>query len=86
MAGFFIERLVVTGRGKKPSTIEFSDGLNFIVGPSNTGKSYIVECIDYLFGFEPKKINHSVLIRTSDTITLSCSRKPLTERLSLNVD
>lgn len=55
MSGFFIERLVVTGRGKKPSTIEFSDGLNFIVGPSNTGKSYIVECIDYLFGFEPKK-------------------------------
>jgi uncharacterized protein YukE len=25
------------------------------VGPSNTGKSYIVECIDYLFGFEPRK-------------------------------
>lgn len=55
MAGFHIERLVVTGNGKKPSTIEFCAGLNFIVGPSNTGKSYIVECIDYLFGFEPKK-------------------------------
>jgi len=55
MAGFYIERLVVTGNGKKPSTIEFCAGLNFIVGPSNTGKSYIVECIDYLFGFEPKK-------------------------------
>lgn len=38
-------------------SIEFCDGLNFIVGPSNTGKSYIMECIDYLFGFEPKKNN-----------------------------
>ena len=55
MAGFYIEKLVVTGNGKKPSIIEFCDGLNFIVGPSNTGKSHIVECIDYLFGFEPKK-------------------------------
>ena len=55
MAGFFLEKLVVSGREKEPSTVKFSDGLNFIVGPSNTGKSYIIECIDYLFGFEPKK-------------------------------
>lgn len=54
MAGFFIEKLVVSGKGKEPSTVEFSDGLNFIVGPSNTGKTMIFECIDYLFGFEPK--------------------------------
>jgi len=55
MAKFFIEKLVVTGSGKKPSSVEFSDGLNFIVGPSNTGKSYITESIDYLFGLEPSK-------------------------------
>lgn len=55
MSGFFIEKLVVSGKGKDPSTVEFSDGLNFIVGPSNTGKTMIFECIDYLFGFEPKK-------------------------------
>ncbi|AQU03379.1 hypothetical protein B1774_04595 [Dehalococcoides mccartyi] len=55
MAKFYIEKLVVTGGGKKPSSVEFSDGLNFIVGPSNTGKSYIVESIDFLFGLEPSK-------------------------------
>ena len=55
MAKFFIEKLLVTGSGKNPSSVEFSDGVNFIVGPSNTGKSYIVESIDYLFGFEPSK-------------------------------
>jgi|GEM_PF-260213 len=55
MAGFYIEKLVVSGKGKEPSTVEFSDGLNFIVGPSNTGKTMIFECLDYIFGFEPKK-------------------------------
>jgi peptidoglycan hydrolase CwlO-like protein len=55
MAMFYIEKLVVTGSGKTPSTVEFSDGLNFIVGPSNTGKSLVVDSIDYLFGFEPSK-------------------------------
>lgn len=55
MAKFYIEKLVVTGSGKKPSTVEFSDGLNFIVGPSNTGKSLVADSIDYLFGFEPSK-------------------------------
>lgn len=54
MAGFIIEKLVVSGKEKEPSTVEFSDGLNFIVGPSNTGKTMIFECIDYLFGFEPR--------------------------------
>jgi predicted nuclease with TOPRIM domain len=55
MAMFYFEKLVVTGTGKKPSSVEFSDGLNFIVGPSNTGKSLIADSIDYLFGFEPSK-------------------------------
>jgi chromosome segregation ATPase len=43
MAKFYIEKLVVTGNGKKPSTVEFSSGLNFIVGPSNTGKSLVAD-------------------------------------------
>ncbi len=54
MAKFYIEKLVVTGSGKI-SVIEFSDGLNFIIGPSNTGKSLISDSIDYLFGYEPSK-------------------------------
>ena len=35
---FYIERLTVTGVGKKDSTIELSNGVNIIYGPSNTGK------------------------------------------------
>jgi len=47
---FYIEKLIITGKGKEDSMIEFSDGVNIIYGPSNTGKTYIVKCIDYLFG------------------------------------
>ena len=54
MRGFYIEKLVITGANKEPSVVEFCKGLNFIIGPSNTGKSYIMECFDYLFGFEEK--------------------------------
>ena len=53
MAKFYIEKLVVTGKESKRSEIDFCDGLNFIVGPSNTGKTHVVDCIDYLFGLAP---------------------------------
>lgn len=52
MRGFYIEKLMITGVNNEPSVVEFCKGLNFIIGPSNTGKSYIMECIDYIFGFE----------------------------------
>lgn len=50
MTNFYIEKIIVTGEGKKPSIIEFRDGLNIVCGPSDTGKSYIIDCIDYVFG------------------------------------
>jgi len=50
MPKFHIERLIVTGNDKEPSVLEFTEGLNIVCGPSDTGKSYVVECIDYFFG------------------------------------
>lgn len=47
---FYIEKIIVTGAGKRDSIIELSKGLNIIYGPSNTGKTYIVKCIDFMFG------------------------------------
>lgn len=52
MTNFFIEKLIVTGPRKEPAILKFSKGLNIICGPSDTGKSYVAECIDYLFGSE----------------------------------
>lgn len=47
---FFIKELCVTGNGKEPAIIQFKKGLNIIEGPSNTGKTLIFKCIDYIFG------------------------------------
>ena len=33
--------------------------MNIIYGPSNTGKTYIVKCIDYMFGSDKEPIDIS---------------------------
>ncbi|MHC3489611.1 exonuclease SbcC [Pectobacterium brasiliense] len=44
-----IERLILVG-SRKNYSVEFNDGLNIIHGDSDTGKSSILEFIDYLLG------------------------------------
>jgi hypothetical protein len=78
--GFYIKKLKVVGNGKEDSEIIFERGLNVIHGPSNTGKSYIFQCIDYAFGATkikniPESIGYSkiyVEIRNLD------NNKPIT--------
>ena len=65
MNRFYIEKLVVSGRGHKASVIDFQPGLNFVLGPSNTGKSLVMDCIDYVFGFTPKKNRPSKIVDNS---------------------
>lgn len=62
MNRFYIEKLIVSGGGHKTTVIDFKPGLNFILGPSNTGKSLIMDCIDYVFGFTPKKTRPSKIV------------------------
>jgi len=54
MAKFYIEKLEVKGDSKE-SSVSFNEGVNFIIGSSNTGKTTIIKCINYIFGFKPKK-------------------------------
>ena len=76
---FYIEKIIVTGSGKTDSIIELSNGVNIIYGPSNTGKTYIVKCIDYMFGSEREPIDIStgyqyikIIVRTQcGSITMS---------------
>ena len=49
MQSFRIKQLRVSGAGKIDGVIEFDDGLNIIQGRSNTGKTWILKCIYYLF-------------------------------------
>jgi len=55
MAKFYFEKLIVSGPDKEDSIVEFKEGLNYIIGPSNTGKTTIIKCIDYLLGFRESK-------------------------------
>lgn len=78
---FYIEKIIVTGSGKTDSIIELSDGVNIIYGPSNTGKTYIVKCIDYMFGSDKEPIDIStgyqyvkIIVKTKNG-KLTMSRK-----------
>ncbi|MDD3307948.1 MAG: AAA family ATPase [Acetobacterium sp.] len=62
MNRFYFEKLIVSGGGHNKSTINFKPGLNLIIGPSNTGKSLIFDCIDYVFGFTPKSDRPSKIV------------------------
>ncbi|AXQ31059.1 hypothetical protein D0B54_21300 [Solimonas sp. K1W22B-7] len=51
--GFRLRFLGFFGLQKKPATVTFGPGLNVIYGASNTGKSFIVEAIDFMLGGKP---------------------------------
>lgn len=56
--GFILKSLRLRGPGVEDATLTFTRGLNVIAGPSDTGKTFIVECIDFALGSgsEPREI------------------------------
>jgi hypothetical protein len=50
VSGFRILALTVSGRDVAPAEVRFTAGLNVITGPSNTGKTFIAQCLDFIFG------------------------------------
>lgn len=46
---FYIKWLNITADNKE-SKLVFAPGLNIVYGPSNTGKSMVLDCIDYMMG------------------------------------
>lgn len=57
--GFYLSTLSLRGKGKKNAEVTFYQGLNLISGASNTGKTFIFQCIDFIFGGRdvPKNID-----------------------------
>ncbi|MBN7809267.1 AAA family ATPase [Agrobacterium rosae] len=49
-SGFQIRHLSFRGNDRKPAIVSFQSGLNVVYGASDTGKSYIVEAIDFMLG------------------------------------
>lgn len=61
-AGFQLRFLRVTGKAKETAELSFGPGLNVISGASSTGKSYVLQCIDFACGAatKPKGIDESI--------------------------
>lgn len=59
--GFYFARLEARGRDRATATLSFHPGLNVISGASDTGKSYLLDCLDYMTGggTAPKDIEES---------------------------
>lgn len=49
MSRFYIKQIGATGNSVKPSFLQFEDGVNIIYGASNSGKSYVINCINFMF-------------------------------------
>ncbi len=52
MERYYIKQITATGEKVGVSEISFQDGVNIVYGPSNSGKSYIIKCINFMFGGE----------------------------------
>ena len=48
--GFYITNVRLTGAGVDDAEIALEDGFNVIFGASNTGKTFISQCVDFAFG------------------------------------
>ncbi|MCC6448443.1 MAG: hypothetical protein IT215_07145 [Chitinophagaceae bacterium] len=48
--GFIVTKLVLVGPQLQPAIVDFKKGLNVISGPTNTGKTFIFECLDFMMG------------------------------------
>ena len=87
---FYIKSLSVTGANVNTSSIDFTPGLNIIHGPSNCGKSYIVECLDYMLGAETSRIDASLgydtiqILIVTDSGNISMERKLNSANIEVN--
>lgn len=59
--GFCINELSLRGKEKLNADLLFKKGLNLITGASDTGKTFVFECIDYILGSStiPKEIKEA---------------------------
>lgn len=52
MSGLLLRYLAYFGPGKRAAALSFQPGLNVVCGASETGKSFVVESIDFMLGQE----------------------------------
>ena len=77
MSDFYIKSVTAKGSGMRDSKVDFRSGLNIIVGRSNTGKTLILNCIDFCFGSKNTPFDESFGYTTIET-ALHTSRGEIT--------
>ena len=50
MSRFYINCIGASGPKVEYSQVTFDAGVNILHGPSNSGKSYVISCINFMFG------------------------------------
>ena len=50
-----IREIRLSGPNVEDASVKFGPGPNVIAGESDTGKSYLLHCLDYIFGAEELK-------------------------------
>lgn len=85
MAGFYIKKVIAKSDKKETADVTFKPGLNVIQGRSDTGKSCIVKCIEFVFGGNMKHLktpfkasagyNEAIVVLVSYEGEVTISRK-----------
>lgn len=50
MAGFYIKKVIAKSATKGDASVSFGNGLTIIQGRSDSGKTCVANCIDFIFG------------------------------------
>ncbi len=58
MAGFYIKRIIARSDLKEDAIVDFTSGLNIIQGRSDTGKSCVLKCMEFVFGGNYDKLKN----------------------------
>ena len=80
---FYIKKISLLTGTNVISVLDLEPGLNIIYGESNTGKSLIVDCIDYMFGATEHRFDAKLQVKQI-TLVLDVDGKNLTMRREID--
>jgi hypothetical protein len=73
--GLRLRHLVFTGQFREPASLKFGPGLNVLYGASDSGKSFVVEAIDFMLGGKtllrdiPERIGYDNILLGLETLS-----------------
>ena len=71
---YYIKKFVISSKNedgeKVVSAVDLAPGLNIVYGPSNTGKTLILDCVDFMLGGDARRLYKPALRITAVTMFL----------------